>query len=149
MKDKTVVFASNDIKYMNYFDKVIFVQKEKIKFFGTVDEIKTKDFFNEFKFNFSSINNNDENNLIEKKDENNNDENLKGEKTKSKNNYNEKSKEEESNKLLVVNNDYFINKEKGKLMIDEEIKNGKINSIIYKTIIKSSGGYLYIVLVFI
>ena len=149
LKEKTVVFASNDIKYMNYFDKVIFVQKEKIKFFGTVDEIKTKDFFNEFKFNFSSINNNDENNLIEKKDENNNDENLKGEKTKSKNNYNEKSKEEESNKLLVVNNDYFINKEKGKLMIDEEIKNGKINSIIYKTIIKSSGGYLYIVLVFI
>ena len=149
LKNKTVIFASNDIKYMNYFDKVIFVQKEKIKFFGTVDEIKTKDFFNEFKSNFSSINKNDENNIINKNEDESHEENMKEEKVKSKNSYNDKTKEEESNKLLVVNNDYFINKEKGKLMIDEEIKNGKINSIIYKTIIKSSGGYLYIVLVFI
>ena len=62
---------------------------------------------------------------------------------------NNKSKESESNKLLVVNNDYYINKEKGKLMIDEEIKNGKINSKIYKTIVNYSGGYLYIIFVFI
>ena len=145
LENKTVIFVSNDIKYMNYFDKVIFVQKEKLVFFGSVDEIQTKDFFNEFKSNFSSLHNNDENNIIEKKEENI----IKGpkeEKIKVKNN---KSKESESNKLLVVNNDYYINKEKGKLMIDEEIKNGKINSKIYKTIVKYSGGYLYIIFVFI
>ena len=48
-----------------------------------------------------------------------------------------------------MNKDYYINKEKGKLMIDEEIKNGKINSKIYKTIIKYSCGYLYIIFVLI
>ena len=147
LKEKTVIFASNDIKYINYFDKVIFIEKGKLKFFGTIDEIQTKDFFNEFKSNFSNIIN-DENNLIEKKEENN-DEKQKEEKTKTKKNNNDKRKEEESNKLLVVNNEYFINKEKGKLMIDEEVKNGKINSKIYKTILKSSGGYLYIIFVFI
>ena len=41
---------------MNYFDKVIFTQKEKLVFFGSVDEI-------EFKSNFSSLHNNDENNI--------------------------------------------------------------------------------------
>ena len=67
LENKTVIFVSNDIKYMNYFDKVIFVQKEKLVFFGSVDEIQTKDFFNEFKSNFSSLHNNDENNIIEKR----------------------------------------------------------------------------------
>jgi hypothetical protein len=62
---------------------------------------------------------------------------------------NNKYKESESNKLLVVNKDYYINKEKGKLMIDEELKNGKINSKIYKTIIKYSCSYLYIIFVLI
>ena len=148
LKTKTVIFASNDIKYMNYFDKVIFIEKGKLNFFGTVDEIQTKDFFNEFKSNFSTINN-DENNLIEKKEEEINEEKQKEEKTKVKKNNNNKIKEKESNKLLVVNNEYFINKEKGKLMIDEEVKNGKINAKIYKTILKASGGYLYIIFVFI
>ena len=147
LKQKTVIFASNDIKYMNYFDKVIFIEKGKLKFFGTIEEIQTKDFFNEFKSNFSNIIN-DENNIIEKKEENN-EEKQKEEKIKTKKNNNDKRKEEESNKLLVVNNEYFINKEKGKLMIDEEVKNGRINSKIYKTILKSSGGYLYIIFVFI
>ena len=144
--NKTLIFASNDIKYINYFDKVIFIQKEKLKFFGTFEEIQTKDFFNEFKSNFS-INNNNE--IIEEKKEKIEVEIKKEEKIKVKNNYNSKSKREESNKLLVINNEYFINKEKGKLMIDEEIKNGKINNKIYKTIIKSSGGLLYIIFVLI
>ena len=149
LRNKTVIFASNDIKYLNFFDKVIFIQKGKLKFFGNIDEIKTKDFFNEFKSNFSSVNHDDINNIVEKKEEQTEDNNNKGGKIKKKNNYNDNSKEEESNKLLVINNEYFINKEKGKLMIDEEIKNGKINTKIYKTIVKSSGGYLYIIFVLV
>ena len=145
LQNKTLIFASNDIKYMNFFDKVIFIQKEKLKFFGTVEEIQTKEFFNEFKSNFS-INHNNE--IIEEKEEKI--DNLpKEQKIKIKNNYNNLSKEKESNKLLVINNEYFINKEKGKLMIDEEIKNGKVNNKIYKTIINSSGGILYIIFVLI
>ena len=145
LQNKTLIFASNDIKYMNFFDKVIFIQKEKLKFFGTVEEIQTKEFFNEFKSNFS-INHNNE--IIEEKEEKI--DNLpKEQKIKIKNNYNNLSKEKESNKLLVINNEYFINKEKGKLMIDEEIKNGKVNNKIYKTIVNSSGGILYIIFVLI
>ena len=106
LENKTVIFVSNDIKYMNYFDKVIFVQKEKLVFFGSVDEIQTKDFFNEFKSNFS-INNNNE--IIEEKKEKIEVEIKKEENMKVKNNYNSKSKREESNKLLVINNEYFIN----------------------------------------
>ena len=147
LKNKTVIFASNDIKYINYFDKVIFIQKEKLKFFGTLDDIQTKDFFEEFKSNISSFNHDDVNNIIEKEEEN--EDNNKEDEIKVRNNRNDNSKEEESNKLLVINNEYFINKEKGKLMIDEEIKNGKINTKIYKTIVKSSGGYLYIIFVFV
>ena len=100
LRNKTVIFASNDIKYLNFFDKVIFIQKGKLKFFGNIDEIKTKDFFNEFKSNFSSVNHDDINNIVEKKEEQTEDNNNKEGKIKKKNNYNDNSKEEESNKLL-------------------------------------------------
>ena len=147
LKNKTILFASNDIKYMNYFDKVIFVQKEGIKFFGTNREIQQMDFFGEFKSNFSSQNNEKNKNLEEIENENVNNENYKEKKeirTQSKNN------ENESKELIVKsNNEYFLNTEKGKLMIDEEIQSGKVNSRIYRTIIKSSGGYIHVILVFI
>jgi ABC-type multidrug transport system ATPase subunit len=45
LKKKTIIFASNDIKYINHFDKVIFVEKEKVKFFGTVQDLEKSDFF--------------------------------------------------------------------------------------------------------
>ena len=54
LKNKTIIFVSNDIKYMNYFNKVIFVHKEKVKFFGNNNEIHEKEFFDEFKNNFNS-----------------------------------------------------------------------------------------------
>ena len=150
LKNKTLIFASNDIKYMNYFDKVIFIQKEKLKFFGNVEEIQTKDFFNEFESNFSLNHKNDINKISEEKEkEEENVDKPKEEKIKVKNNYNDINQEKESNKLLVINNEYFINKEKGKLMIDEEIKNGKINNKIYNAIVKSSGGFLFIIFVLI
>ena len=157
LKKKTIIFASNDIKYMNYFNKVIFVHKEKIKFFGSNNEIHEKEFFDEFKTNFNSQNEKNRN-IEENKDKNDNNnkninkniniDEIKNEKNKNK--YNEKKNENESDKLIVnTNNEYFLNKEKGKLMIDEEIKSGKINSKTYKTIVKSSGGYLHVFSVFI
>ena len=157
LKKKTIIFASNDIKYMNYFNKVIFVHKEKIKFFGSNNEIHEKEFFDEFKTNFNSQKEKNRN-IEENKDKNDNNnkninkniniDEIKNEKNKNK--YNEKKNENESDKLIVnTNNEYFLNKEKGKLMIDEEIKSGKINSKTYKTIVKSSGGYLHVFSVFI
>ena len=49
LKDKTIIFASNDVKYMNFFDKVIFVEKEKVKFIGNIEEIQNQEFFKLFK----------------------------------------------------------------------------------------------------
>ncbi len=149
LKNKTIIFACNDIKYMNYFNKVIFIHKEKIKFFGTNNEIQNNDLFGNFKNNFSQQNS-EKNKNIEKndiKDDNKNKNEIKI--SENENKYLKKN-ENETDKLIVKEqNEYFLNKEKGKLMIDEEIKSGKINSKIYQTIVKASGGYMYIFLVFV
>ena len=150
LKDKTVIFVSNDIKYMNYFNKVIFVHKEKIQFFGSNDELQQKEFFDDFKSNYASQNN-EENKKFEENDINNHENKNEKQEIKYNNNkYNKQNNENESQELIVkTNNEYFLNKEKGKLMIDEEIKSGKINSKIYKTIVNSSGGYFHVISVFI
>ena len=160
LKNKTVILASNDIKYMNYFDKVIFVHKEKIKFFGSNNEIQQKEFFGEFKSNFTSQNN--EKNKALNNSEQNFDkklEQLKETKYNNNQNYNNKNKymENEENEhdndndrlLIKTINEYFFNKEKGKLMIDEEIKSGKISTKIYQTIVKASGGYFHVFFVIV
>ena len=145
LKDKTVIFASNDIKYMNYFNKVIFVHKEKIKFFGNNDELQQKDFFGDFKNNYYSQNK-DKNKELEENEVKN--DNIK-EETNKNTTLIKQNNENESQELIVKNNnEYFLNKEKGKLMIDEDIKSGKIDANIYKTIIKASGGYIHVVSVF-
>ena len=54
LKNKTVIFVSNDIKYINFFRKIIFVEKEKVKFIGTYEELQGLDFFKSFKKNLSS-----------------------------------------------------------------------------------------------
>ena len=151
LKNKTIIFASNDIKYMNYFDKVIFVKKEKIQFYGTNNEIQKKEFFGDFKSNFSSQNTEKNKEMDEDKNQNKNKENQSQViQMGNSNNINGKSKENESDELLVkANNEYFLNKEKGKLMIDEEIKSGRIHANIYKTIVKASGGYIHVFLVLV
>ena len=49
LKKKTVIFSSNDIKYAHFFDKVIFIEKEKVKFFGDFKDLEQKNFFQDFK----------------------------------------------------------------------------------------------------
>ena len=149
LKNKTIIFASNDIKYMNYFDKVIFVKKEKVEFYGTNNELQKKEFFDDFKSNFSSLEKNRTIEEKENKSKKNDNEVIETNEYKN-NNINGKNKENESDKLTIKPfNEYFLNKEKGKLMIDEEIKSGRIHSNIYRTIVKTSGGYIYIFLVFV
>ena len=57
LRKKTVIFAVNDIKYMNHFNKIIFVEKEKVKYFGNINNIEKNEFFNNFKMNHISNNN--------------------------------------------------------------------------------------------
>ena len=164
LKNKTVIFVSNDIKYINFFRKIIFVEKEKVKFMGTYEELQGLDFFKSFKKNLSSQK---ENQTINKKSET--DDLSFDTSTKSlddlKYKSNDVSEEEDNNiteaekiaikkmrkesiidKLVEIENEKI--KLKGKLMVEEEINMGKIGSNIYKSIIEYSGGYFQVFLVF-
>ena len=164
LKNKTVIFASNDIKYINFFRKVIFVEKEKIKFIGTYDELQGMDFFKSFKKNLSTLKDNQVNNKKsegsdisfgasnksiddlkykskeESEEDNNN--NLEKENLSLKKN----RKDSILDKLVEIENEKI--KQKGKLMVEEEINVGKIGTNIYKSIIEYSGGYTQVFLVF-
>ena len=165
LKDKTIIFASNDVKYMNFFDKVIFVEKEKVKFIGNNEEIQNQEFFKLFKKKNTSPNN-PQNKKVSKKNESEDisfDASAKTlEEIKNSSDSDEEVEMTESDKLLEkkpikkstlidkiveVENDKI--KSKGKLMVEEEINSGKIGSQIYKTIIEYSGGYFQVILVFI
>ena len=161
LKNKTIIFASNDVKYMYYFNKVIFVDKEQMKFIGTNEEIKKQDFFKLFKNNLSS----QEQNQIQEKQPKGNESDSFGMSNKSikevKDNLIDNKvdiieedladkriqKDSIIDKLVEIENEKI--KLKGKLMVEEEINTGRIDSKIYKAIIEYSGGYLQVFLVFI
>lgn len=164
LKDKTVIFASNDVKYMNFFNKVIFIEKEKVKFFGTNEEIQNQDFFKSFQKNLTTQSK-PKKKVIPKTSESEDasfDASGKTlEEVKCKTEGGEEVEMNESDKLLLkdikkesiidkiveVENDKI--KMKGKLMVEEEINSGRIGNKIYKTIIEYSGGYIQVILVFI
>ena len=153
LRNKTVIFAMNDIKYMHHFTKVIFIEKEQVKFFGKQQELEKEDFFQSFKLN--QISNKSKQN---KKDTflDNSDSVDKTEKTDFKTEEMEDSDKQLThiiksqtiiNQLIEVEKEKIISK--GKLMVEEEMTSGKIGSRVYKAIIEYSGGYIQIILVFI
>jgi ABC-type multidrug transport system fused ATPase/permease subunit len=159
LKNKTIIFASNDVKYMNYFNKVIFVEKEQMKFIGTNEEIKKQDFFKSFKNNLSNQNQNqnkkkqeedsEEFGISNKSLEDNETNIIKNDLIKSEELIirNKISRESIIDEVVQIQNEMI--KLKGKLMVEEEINAGKIDSKIYKIIIEYSGGYFQVFLVFI
>ena len=159
LKNKTIIFAANDVKYMNYFNKVIFVEKEQIKFVGTNEEIKQQDFFKSFKNNLSAQNPNQKQ---EKQVNEDNDSFGMSNKSLDEDDENDpiknnliKSEEiiikQKNSRDSIIDNIVEIEKikVKGKLMIEEDINEGKIQSKIYKVIIEYSGGYLQVFAVLI
>ena len=167
LKKKTIIFASNDIKYMHHFDKVIFVEKEKVKFFGSIPDLEQCDFFQKYK-SIHSKKNSQENNIIQNKKNKENkipDTDSADKTAKSVSDFKSEGLEDlelsESDKQLVrmVNSQPLLIKlieienekiiAKGKLMVEEDMSTGKISSHVYKAIIEYSGGYLQIFLVLI
>ena len=155
LKNKTIIFASNDIKYVNHFDKVIFIEKEKVKFFGNHAELEKKDFFESFKLSHLSKNKSNKKHkdiILDNSDSVD---------KKTASDFKSEGVEDISDKQLIhlENEKSLINKlveiekekiiSKGKLMVEEELTTGKISSNIYKAIIIYSGGYIQIILVFI
>ena len=161
LRKKTVIFAVNDIKYMNHFNKIIFVEKEKVKYFGNINNIEKNEFFNNFKMNHIS-NNNNKNKKEEEKYKNKKNKDILADTENSKSYSDIKSEgdiEIGSDKQLInlINSQPLINKLieveknkiklKGKLMVEEEMTSGKIGTRVYKAIIEYSGGYSHIFLV--
>ena len=157
LRKKTIIFASNDIKYMHHFDKVIFVEKERVKFFGSVKDLEKKDFFESFKLSHLSNNVSNKNKKDIILDSDSVDKN-----SKTFSDFKSEDIEEfESDKQIehLVKSQTLLNKlveveknkilSRGKLMVDEEMATGKIGSRVYKAIIEYSGGYIQLLLVFI
>ena len=145
LKNKTVIFSSNDIKYMHYFNKIIFIEKGNIKFIGTNEEIQKQIFFKDFCKNSICFQSNNKNKYNEIK----NDEILEENGTKEVNkSINPKiNKESLINKIVEMENENI--KIKGKLIIDEKLNQGGISLKLYKTIIEYSGGCFQLFFVFI
>ena len=165
LKKKTIIFASNDIKYINHFDKVIFVEKEKVKFFGTVQDLEKSDFFKKYKSTQTKSQENNINTNQKKKNKLTDTDSALDKASKSFSDIKSEGFDDidftESDKQLVrmVNSQPLLSKlievenakiiTKGKLMVEEEMSTGKISSNVYKAIIEYSGGYLQIFLVLI
>ena len=164
LKRKTIIFASNDIKYINHFDKIIFVEKEKVKFFGSIQDLEKCEFFQKYK-NIQTKNS-QENNL--KKNQKKKDKLADTDSVVTSKSFSDIKSEgfedmdfSESDKQLMrmVNSQPFLNKlievekakitTKGKLMVEEKMSTDKISSNVYKAIIEYSGGYFQIILVLI
>ena len=135
LKNKTIIFAANELGHLEYFKNIIFIEKGIIKYQGKTDDIENKDFFQKFKTN---------NNSIKK--------------------HNHFTKEEENtiinrvaHKMICMdeakNDDDIIlenmTKDKGKLTIDEKITGKSIEKKVYKKIIKYSGGFIFFIFVLI
>jgi ABC-type bacteriocin/lantibiotic exporter with double-glycine peptidase domain len=136
LRKKTVIFAVNDIKYMNHFNKIIFVEKEKVKYFGNINNIEKNEFFNNFKMNHISNNNKNKNKKEEEKYKNKKNKDILADTENSKSYSDIKSEgdiETGSDKQLInlINSQPLINKLieveknkiklKGKLMVEEEM----------------------------
>ena len=164
LKRKTIIFASNDIKYINHFDKIIFVEKEKVKFFGSIQDLEKCEFFQKYKS--IQTKNSQENNL--KKNQKKKDKLADTDSVVTSKSFSDLKSEgfedmdfSESDKQLMrmVNSQPFLNKlievenakitTKGKLMVEEKMSTDKISSNVYKAIIEYSGGYFQIILVLI
>ena len=142
LKNKTIIFSSNSTKYMNNFDKVIFFEKEKIIYQGNPSEIISKKFFEFFRNKDKKKINDEEDNLNQNGKMQNNIINLDWTKTEDK-----QSNGKGANKLSK--NEKEKSKNKGKLMLDEDLNTKRTTSEIFHSIIEYSGGYLQFILVFI
>ena len=148
LKKKTIIFASNDIKYIKHFDKVIFIEKEKVKFFGNYIDLEKKDYFESFKISHSTKNKNapykdsDKNSKSDYKNEE-----IEEEDIEESEHPNLTRSETIINKLVKIEKDKI--RARGKLLVDEDMSSGKIGFHIYKVIIEYSGGYIQIIMVFI
>ena len=144
LKDKTRLVVTNDFRFLDKYDRIIFIEKSSIKFIGEYNNLKNQKFFldlietknNNISDLNENINENKINNIIDNYNTNNKNYNL------PINNMNNSS-EKEHLKIYTE----FKNKEikkKAKLIKSEDKNKGKIGLEVYKKFIYYLGGYILV-----
>jgi ATP-binding cassette subfamily C (CFTR/MRP) protein 1 len=143
LKDKTRIIVTNDIKNLEKFDKIIFIERGKCIFQGEFKELEKLDFFKEFKkYKYTSKlndnNNNNNDNEINTKINNVGNNNIINEE----NNIHKIKKKEHtfSEEIALIQKENY--KKKGKLTSEEEQSKGRVNLSIYNKFIILLGGYI-------
>ena len=143
LKDKTRIIVTNDIKNLEKFDKIVFIERGKCIFQGEFKELEKLDFFKEFKkYKYTSKlndnNNNNNDNEINTKINNVGNNNIINEE----NNIHKIKKKEHtfSEEIALIQKENY--KKKGKLTSEEEQSKGRVNLSIYNKFIILLGGYI-------
>lgn len=148
LRGKTRVVVTNDIRSINMYDKIIFIEKGKVVFSGKYEDIITKSFYKEFVqskiSNADSLSSNDS--LIitnESKEQDENDKTF-----RSNNSSSSLDALQMTSSIFPETNDYQMQK-KARLTKDEDQGKGRVGIMIYHKFFKYLGGYLFVfVLVF-
>ena len=151
LKGKSRVLVTNEINKLSYFDKIIYLDKGEIIFYGNYEEFKQKFgekyFSKHFEFIFNNINNDNfiKDNFYKK---NNSD------KSSSDSNNNDILRKL-NKKIKILNSDF----EKSNITLpkienplqesDKKTLYGKFSFKIYNTFIKIQGGYLIFIIIII
>ena len=127
LKDKTFIITTHALQYLNFFDRIIYMNNGKIEWTGTYNEIINQDFYGEFVKN-----------LERKKSSEIKDEEKNKKEQKNIEEENTEDEEEDSSKKIV------IKMERKKSLLDLDYKD-KINFSTLKPLIKYSGGINFLV----
>ena len=127
LKDKTFIITTHALQYLNFFDRIIYMNDGKIEWTGTYNEIITQDFYGEFVKN-----------LERKKSEE-----IKDEEKDEKEKENEKEEEDENTEEDESSKNNIIKLERKKSRTDLDNKD-KISFSALLSLIKYSGGFNYI-----
>ena len=57
LKGKTILMATNELQYLSYADKVLFMEDGKIKWIGKYEDLEKEKFFKEFSYKIKNIKN--------------------------------------------------------------------------------------------
>ncbi len=116
-QNKTIIIVTHALQYISFMDRVIYMNKGSIKFFGTPKEIENKDFYKDI---IKSIDN-----------------------KKNKNDSDTKKDIKDDNDIYKINKS---EKDIIRITKDEEQKKGRIKFSVWMTFFMYAGGISYLIL---
>ena len=108
LQNKTVIISTHSLQYLSMFDRVIFMEDGKIKWFGPPKELTTQSFYEEF----SKLIQNNKTDIDNSKDNQENSTNEENNKEKA------PSEDSSSSEIIKIEGDNFIKKGKNRQYLD-------------------------------